>query len=136
MARLIVNAVSNETRSSDLVNHLVLYVSVSHAKDGKPVTGLTDANFRVASSVGSVIQAVVQSAYEGRWEPDDQEPAGCYRLSVFRDPTSPLGSWRQGECYAFGVQVRTFREVGKGRRKHAVPADHGQTVVAVESFGK
>src|SRR4030095_11863169 len=109
MARLIVNAVSNETRSSDLVNHLVLYVSVSHAKDGKPVTGLTDANFRVASSVGSVIQAVVQSAYEGRWEPDDQEPAGCYRLSVFRDPTSPFGSWRQGEFYAFGVQVRPFR---------------------------
>jgi hypothetical protein len=136
MARLIVNAVSNETRSSDLVNHLVLYVSVSHAKDGKPVTGLSDANFRVASSVGSVIQAVVQGAYEGRWEPDDQEPAGCYRLSVFRDPTSPFGSWRQGEFYAFGVQVRTFREVGKGRRKHRVPADHGQTVVAVESFGQ
>src|SRR5215475_718343 len=46
MARLILSAVSAEIVSGATGGAANLYVSVSQATNGKPVTGLTETNFR------------------------------------------------------------------------------------------
>lgn len=125
MARLIVEAVSNETVGGDLVWHLQLYVSVSRADDGRPVTGLTLSNFRICSSVGLVLDPKLSLGSESRWEPGDSELSGCYRLSINRNAGGD--KWAKGEYYAFGLQVI----VNEGN----VPTHFGQTVVSVLSQG-
>jgi hypothetical protein len=125
MARLIVEAVSNETVSSDLVWHLQLYVSVSRADDGRPVTGLTQSNFRLCSSVGLVLDPKLSFGSESRWEPDDTELAGCYRLSINRNAEG--AKWTEGEYYAFGLQVIVNED--------KVPTHFGQTVISILSQG-
>lgn len=128
MARLIVNAVAAEVVGSDVVGDVVIYVSVSRADDGSPVTGLTKDNFRLASSVGFAIDTVVSQVNESKWEPEDKEPSGCYELWIARtDKANLVQKWSKGEYYQFGVQVRTF--------KITSVVDCGQTVVNVQSLG-
>lgn len=125
MARLIVEAVTNESTGSDTVSHLLLFVSVSRADDGRPVTGLTKDNFRISSSIGLVIDPTLSSTLsEAKWEPGDSELSGCYRMSVLRGGGE---KWTKGQLYAFGLQVR----VNEG----GSPVHFGQTVVSVTSLG-
>lgn len=124
MARLIVEAVTNESTSSDTVSHLLLFVSVSRADDGTPVTGLTKDNFRISSSIGVVIDPSISSFSEAKWEPGDSELSGCYRLSILRGGGQ---NWFKNELYAFGLQVR----VNQG----GSPVHFGQTAVSVTSLG-
>jgi hypothetical protein len=125
MARLIVEAVTNENTGSDSVGRLNLFVSVSRADDGTPVTGLTKDNFRISSSIGIVIDPAVSSTVsEAKWEPGDSELSGCYRISILRGGGD---NWSKGELYAFGIQVR----VNEG----GSPVHFGQTAVSVTSLG-
>lgn len=130
MSRLIVEAVSQESKSSDLVWHLEIYVSVSHADSGKPVTGLTLENFRVCAFVGLILELKLHSASESEWETQDTEPSGCYRISITRksESESAVQKWTKGEFYSFGIQARIFDKKSK-------VTDAGQTVVRVESLG-
>jgi hypothetical protein len=125
MARLVVSAVSRESKG-DTKNQLLIFVSVSRADDGSPVTGLDASNFRITSNVSLVVDPVVSSAHEGKWEPGDSEPSGCYAIGIFRSD-----GWGPGQNYTFGVQARTF--AGKGRGRTVV--DQGQTALAVLSTG-
>jgi hypothetical protein len=128
MSRLIVSAVAAESTSADVVGDVLIYVSVSRADDGKPVTGLSIGNFRLASSIGLVIDTVITLCTESKWEPGDSEAAGCYELWISRtDKPDQIQKWGKGEYYQFGVQARTFQ--GKS------PVDFGQTVVNVQSLG-
>ncbi len=132
MARLVVEAVSREYSTSDLVWHLQLFVSVSRADDGTPVTGLELDNFRVCSAIGGVLTVTLSGGYEGDWEPLDVEPAGCYSLSVTRKwekRGAAIQEWTEGEFYSFGVQARV-------ENKATGETDVGQGVVRIESLGK
>lgn len=129
MARLIIEAVPDETHSADVVGDLLIFVSVSRADDGRPVTGLDRSHFRVASSIGLTLDPTVSLVTETHWEPDDQEPSGCYCVWINRGRGQ---HWLPGERYAFGIQVRRF-EPAAGDPPVAV--DFGQTVVSVESLG-
>jgi hypothetical protein len=124
MARLIVEAVPAEKKSG-LVGALEVYVSVSGADDGQPVTGLSQSNFRIAYTLGSIHNPAILPVSEANWEPDDNEPSGCYRLQITPHSTDP--EWGTGERYAFGIQARVFRN----RRV----IHFGQTVVSIESLG-
>jgi hypothetical protein len=125
MARLIVEAVNAEWTSGDIFDIVLIAVSVSRADDGTPVTGLTRDNFRVASTIGTALDATVHQVDERRWEPDDAEPAGCYSLMVRLQ-----GGYTPGTRYVYGVQARTF---GAGGPPDAV--DEGQTIIELISTG-
>ncbi len=131
MSRLIVEAVSKEVKSIDVVWHIEIYVSVSLADTGKPVTGLSKSNFRVCSFTGKILEMNLHGAYESEWETQDTEPAGCYAISITRKQEkegSSLEKWTKGEFYAFGIQARV-------RDKKTKKTNMGQTVVNVESLG-
>ncbi len=125
MARLLVSAVTRES-TGDTWHRLLIYVSVSRADDGTPVTGLTKENFRITSNISIVVDPTVMAAHETKWEPGDAEPSGCYSVDIGR----PDG-WGKGQTYTFGVQVRTF----KGKTARAGVLDQGQTAVSVVSTG-
>jgi hypothetical protein len=130
MSRLIVEAVSSETRFVDLRSRLELFVSVSRAADGSPVTGLETGDFRFCSPAGTVYGLTLEGGREATWE-GTSEAAGCYSLSVaFKGEAgrSPVREWVEGEFYPFGIQVRFKDSAGA---LHA-----GQTVVRVQSLGK
>lgn len=140
MARLIVSAVSNESHSVDVVGRLLVFVSVSRASDGQPVTGLGLDNFRIASSLGSVLDPRLALVSEVEWEPASQEPSGCYRLSIERGRLAAgeselSGAWLKGESYAFGIQVRVFETHLIDGQSVEVPVDWGQVVLRVSSLG-
>jgi hypothetical protein len=130
MSRLIVEAVSSETRFVDLRSRLELFVSVSRASDGAPVTGLQTKDFRFCSPAGNVYGLTLEGGREAVWE-GTSEAAGCYSLSVaFKGEggRTPAREWVEGEFYPFGIQVRF---------KDAAGALHaGQTVVRIQSLGK
>jgi hypothetical protein len=133
MARLLVEAVGNEARSVDVVADILVYVSVSKADTGEPVTGLVKENFRICSSIGLAIDPAVSLVSESKWEPDDL--AGCYSLWIYRGQG---GQWAKGEFYAFGIQVnwRQKKRVKRNGKTHTEAILHqGQTVVSVESQG-
>lgn len=125
MGRLIIEAVSDESQSVDVIGDLLVYVAVSRADDGQPVTGLGKQSFRITSSIGTVIDPVITLVSESRWESPDAEPSGCYEVWIGRGGS---GHWARGDFYAFGVQVRVFDGDG-------VAVDHGQTVVSILSLG-
>ena len=132
MARLLVEAVSREYTSVDRVWHLMLFVSVSRADDGSPVTGLKQEHFRICSPLGHVLDMNLVGGSEAQWEPTDTEPAGCYSLSVTRKQETggpPILEWVKGEFYPFGIQVRV-------RDRKTKETHLGQTVVRVESLGR
>ena len=119
MARLIVSISSGEEIASDTLNALELFVSVSRATNGKPVTGLTKDNFNVAS-----YEDVVFSCAELKWQPGNTEPSGCYAFQLSHAPSSPFF---KGEYYSIGIQARTF----KGKKA----VDFGQAIITVQSLG-
>ena len=130
MARITVEAVSRESKGSDSVWELELFVSASWAEDGSPVTGLEAKNFRFASSVGLVRDIDVASVHETEWEPGDTRPAGCYSVSLRQrneGSTTPV-NFVKGEFYMFGLQVRLPDREEKVMHQ-------GQTVVRVQSLG-
>lgn len=130
MTRLIVEAVSGETRFVDLRSRLELFVSVSHARNGAPVTGLRTQDFRFCSPAGTVFGLTLERGPEAQWE-GTSEPAGCYSLSVAFKPEGgrrPAREWVEGEFYPFGIQVRYQDSAGV--------VHLGQTVVRVQSLGK
>lgn len=132
MSRLLVEAVSRERQFSDSWWQLALFVSVSRADDGTPVTGLELHQFRVCAPTGSILEFNLSGGYEAHWEPTDQELAGCYSLNVryqWETKGPGLNEWTEGEFYPFGIQVRV-------PDKEAGVTHMGQTVVRVESLGK
>ena len=131
MSRLIVAAVSAESRFVDVAGRLVLFVSVSRQDDGAPVAGLKLQHFRIAAPVGSVYGLNLESVEEAKWEGQQPEDAGCYSLSVALQSDANNGEqreWIEGEFDAFAVQVRF--NTG-GTQMHS-----GQAVIRVESLGK
>lgn len=130
MGRLIVEAVSSETKFVDLRSRLELFVTVSRASDGSPVTGLETQDFRFCSPAGTVYGLTLEGGREATWE-GLTEAAGCYSLSVAFRPEggrAPTREWVEGEFYPFGVQVRFKDSAGT--------LHSGQTVVRVQSLGK
>ena len=131
MSRLIVAAVSAESRFVDVAGRLVLFVSVSRQDDGAPVAGLKLQHFRIAAPAGSVYGLNLESVEEAKWEGQQPEAAGCYSLSIAFQSDANNGAqreWIEGEFYAFAVQVR-FN--AGGNQMHS-----GQAVIRVESLGK
>jgi|GEM_PF-895246 len=140
MGRLMVSAVPNESSNVDVVGHLLIFVSVSRASDGQPVTGLGRDNFRIAPAAGDVLdpQPVVVSEVE--WESPNGEASGCYRVSISRGRLVPgepgnLLTWVPGETYALGIQVRVFELHQIDGQGIEVPVDFGQMVLQVVSLG-
>jgi hypothetical protein len=131
MTRLIVEAVSGETKFVDLRSRLELFVSVARAADGSPVTGLKAQDFRFCSPAGTVYGLTLEGGREATWEGTDSEGTGCYSLSIAFKPESgrnPAREWMEGEFYPFGIQVRFMDPSGTTHL--------GQTVVRIQSLGK
>jgi hypothetical protein len=130
MSRLIVAAVSGESKFTDIVFHLELFVSVSDAQSGAPISGLMPDHFRLCSPSGKVFDTTIAACNEADWPQSHGEHSGCYALGI----TIPRGDgkqkveWVEGEFYPFGIQVRYTDEHNE---VHA-----GQTVVRVQSLGK
>src|SRR5215831_4765162 len=102
MPRLIVTLASGEQAGGGTLNELSLFASVSRATNGKPVTGLTAANFRVAA----FDDLAISGTSELKWQPGKTELSGCYSLGIAHTPSSPF---LKGEFYQISVQVRTFK---------------------------
>ncbi|HEY7379045.1 MAG TPA: hypothetical protein VH542_10210 [Steroidobacteraceae bacterium] len=130
MGRLIVEAVSGESRFVDVAGRLVVFVSVTRQEDGSPVLGLKAQHFRIAPPAGSVYGLAVAGVDEAKWEGMQSESAGCYSLSIAfqADKNGGTREWIEGEFYPLAIQVR-FTE--SGSKVHS-----GQTVVRIESLGK
>lgn len=126
MSRLIVQAVSGESKFVDVAFQLALFVSVT-TESGAAVSGLALDNFRLCAPAGSLFGIAVSSGAEATWNNGDN--AGCYSLNVTisRDQSSNH-EWIEGEYYPFGIQVQFNDE-------HNNP-HMGQTVVRVQSLGK
>lgn len=130
MARLIVDAVSQESKSVHEDGYvLLLFVSVSRADTGAAVNGLGRDHFRVCSPLGAVFEMNILAAEELDWEPADTEAAGCYSLRVARKwaHSGELSEWNRLESACFGVQVRVPGAGGT--------IDQGQTAVRIDSCG-
>jgi hypothetical protein len=130
MGRLIVEAVSAESRFVDVAGRLVVFLSVTRQEDGTPVAGLKAQHFRIAAPAGSLYGVRLDGAEETKWEGQQSEAAGCYSLSITfqSDPkSSDSREWLEGEFYTFAVQVR-FNAAGS--------ESCGQTLVRIESLGK
>jgi hypothetical protein len=130
MSRLLVTAVSGESKFLDIVFQLELFVSVIDADSGAPVTGLVADHFRLCSPAGKVYGSVISACTEASWNPLNSEGAGCYSLNiaVSKDDGKQKLEWMEGEFYTFGIQARYTDDR---------QATHlGQTVVRVQSLGK
>lgn len=128
MARLIVDAVSQETKSvHDDSYVLLLFASVSHADTGAPVKGLAAEHFRVCSPLGAVFEINILGTQEVEWEPADTDAAGCYSLRIVRKwaHSGELSEWNKLESSCFGLQVHA---PGEGEVVHM-----GQTALRLES---
>jgi hypothetical protein len=131
MARLIVDAVSQESKSvHDDGYVLLLFVSVSHADTGAPVNGLDREHFRVCSPLGAVFEMNILRSQELDWEPADTDAAGCYSLRIVRKwaHSGELSEWNKLEYYCFGLQVHAPGEDGVMHM--------GQTALRVESLAR
>ena len=130
MSRLIVEAVSGESKFIDVVFHLELFASVADADTGAPIGGLGLEHFRLCSPAGKVYDTSVATVTEALWEDGNAERSGCYAvgISISKDGGKQMLEWIEGEFYPFGIQVRYTDSHGVA---HA-----GQTVVRVQSLGK
>jgi hypothetical protein len=130
MSRLIVEAVSGESKFIDIVFQLELFVSVSDSQTGAPVSGLMLDNFRLCAPSGGLFDTVIAAGTEAGWNGVHGESSGCYSLSV----SIPIDNgknkieWVEGEYYPFGIQVQFTDE---NNDTHM-----GQTVVRIQSLGK
>ena len=110
MSRLIVAAVSAESRFVDVAGRLVLFVSVSRQDDGAlGARGLSCSTFasprRREASTASASRALRKRSGKAR----RPEAAGCYSLSIaFQGDArnSEQREWIEGEFYTFAMQVR------------------------------
>ena len=138
MDRLIVEAVPAETQGMP-VSGLRIYVSVSRAKDGTSVTGLTKQSFRITTSHLGEDPIINDPPHETSWEPNETVHSGCYVIIVGRTPV-PVQPWEKGQFYGFGIQVRTFAKPAKPRVHSPDPppppiiTGSGQTVVSVRNL--
>jgi len=130
MSRLVVEAVSGESKFIDIVFHLELFVSVSDAQTGAPVSGLTLDSFRLCAPSGTLFDTIFAAGTEAAWNGPQREASGCYSLSVSISMDNNKGKleWVEGEYYPFGVQVQFTDDDSR--------AHMGQTVVRVQSLGK
>ena len=130
MSRLVIEAVSGESKFTDIMFHLELFISVSDAATGMPVSGLRPEHFRLCSHVGKIFDMSISAIAEALWDRATGEGAGCYSLgiSISKDSGRHKLEWIEGEFYPFGLQVR-FRD----EQNHV---HIGQTVVRVQSLGK
>ncbi len=130
MSRLIVEAVSGESKFTDIVFHLELFVSVSDANSGAPISGLLPDHFRLCSPSGKVFDTSISAGVEAAWSRSGGEQSGCYALgiTIAKDGGKQNLEWMEGEYYPFGIQVRYTDDHNE---VHA-----GQTVVRVQSLGK
>ena len=128
MARLIVDAVSNEKRDFD-DETIMLTVSVSRADDGASVTGLTAQNFAMSNTEKKTGFDPVDynlQVSERNWDAAAQ-PSGIYDISITNKTFSKV--FADAMNYTFGLRVKTFSLVKN-------PIDIGQTVISVASLGK
>jgi hypothetical protein len=108
MARLIVTALSEDTVAAP-GNQLSNYICVSVTdKDGNPVTGLKEENFKVdpmiAAPGGTVV--TISSFFAGRLP-------GFYYINVV--PVN-MGTWKAG-VYIFAVAVQKGADKGQALAK-------------------
>jgi hypothetical protein len=129
MSRLVLEAVSGESKFTDILLQLDLFVTVSDAKTGTPVTGLRFEHFQVCSPAGKVFDIQISALNEAAWA-GQNEGSGCYSLgvSISKDGGNQRLEWIEGEYYPFGIQVRFTDERNE--------LYMGQTVVRVQSLGK
>src|SRR5262245_16942720 len=108
MSRLVIEAVSSESKFTDVVFQLELFVSVSDAVTGGPISGLGPDHFRVCAPSGKIFDTVISGCEEAAWGRSSGEPSGCYVLSIgiSKEGTQEKVEWTEGEFYPFGVQVR------------------------------
>ncbi len=132
MTRLIVDAVSQESKSvHDDGFTLLLFVSVSRADTGAPMSGLGKEHFRVCSPLGAVFEMNLLGSHELEWEPSDTDAAGCYSLRLVRKwaHTGELSEWNKLDYHCFGLQVQA-PDPDSGL------VHMGQTAVRIESLGR
>jgi len=130
MPRLIVDAVSGESKFIDIAYQLELFVTVCDAASGAPISGLMSDHFRACSPAGALFDITIGTCVESAWDAESGEGSGCYSLSVSLsqgDGAEPI-AWLEGEFYPLGIQVRYEDQLGE--------AHMGQTVVRVQSLGK
>jgi hypothetical protein len=130
MPRLIVEALSGESKFVDIINRLELFVTVCDAATGTAIPGLQPKHFRICVPHGKLFGVSVDTCMEAVWEPGSTDPSGCYALSIAitKDGGGQPLEWMEGEFYPFGIQVR-FSD--NNNQVHM-----GQTVVRVQSLGK
>jgi hypothetical protein len=130
MSRLIVEAVSGESKFIDIVFQLELFVSVSDSQTGAPVSGLMLDSFRLCAPSGALFDTVIAAGTEAAWGGVHGESSGCYSLSVSISMDSGKNKleWVEGEYYPFGIQVQ-FTDDNNSTHM-------GQTVVRIQSLGK
>ena len=129
MPRLIVEAVSGESRFTDIAYQLELFVSITDAISGLPIAGLQREHFRLCSPNGKVFDAVIGTCTEAPWIGSSGERSGCYALgiTIARDDKQKI-EWIEGEYYPFGVQAFYADE--------SSAVHYGQCVVRVQSLGR
>lgn len=129
MSRLILQAVSGESKFTDVIFHLELFMSVSYADTGMPVSGLTAKHVRLCSPQGKLFDAHIAACNETTWDRGG-ENAGCYTVSVSitKDGGKQMLEWLEGEYYPFGIQVRFTDSQSQ--------THFGQTVTRIQSLGK
>jgi hypothetical protein len=130
MSRIIVAAVSGESKFIDIAYQLELFVTVCDAASGAPISGLTADHFRACAPSGSLFDITIGACVESTWDTQSGEGSGCYSLSVSLSQgadAQPI-PWLEGEFYPLGIQVRYADQNGDTHT--------GQTVVRVQSLGK
>jgi hypothetical protein len=130
MSRLAIQAVSGESKFVDIVFHLELFVSVSFADSGLPVSGLQAQHFQLCAPSGKVFDTTIATCTETQWGNHSGEGAGCYELgiTIAKGAGHENLAWLEGEYYPFGIQARFSDD---SNHVHT-----GQTVVRVQSLGK
>jgi hypothetical protein len=130
MSRLIVEAVSGESKFIDIVFQLELFVSVSDAQTGAPVSGLMLDSFRLCAPSGALFDTIIAAGTEAAWNGVPGDSSGCYSLSVSISMENGQNKleWVEGEYYPFGIQVQFTDD---NNNTHM-----GQSVVRIQSLGK
>jgi hypothetical protein len=123
MARLAVEAISAERSNDSVPQTLRVFVSVSIADTGEPVTGLDQENFRV-TYLPNAEAGPVKSVVELMWT-NTQDWCGCYLLF--------LHGGIKHLVYRVGLQVLVFTPP-QGGVTTPKPTHQGQTVFEIKSL--
>lgn len=143
MSRLIIEAVSNEPKTEGvlvpgLLPYLTLFVSVSRADDGLPVSGLKKAQFQlcqpnpiwIKKAPGNASLAIA-SIFDVDEIPvgatEQKERSGFYRIALnLKLKTGKAQVFTEDTAYVFGLVVSDRNPTTKA-------LDKGQTVVRLVS---